>query len=607
MIEIISIIAIILFGLLFMLWTKRSCKCRHKYKENYVLKFNSGDYTKDRNALIKFNSDLSLENSLEKLHPLPRETANEAKVASAFNYMLQKYLTMYNPQRDKNATSPLVTPVDPFPPHSYFPVVKNLYEQNPIFEFLNSMPKGGLLHIHSGAICDLEWLLTTGIFMKGKGGSTCYINSNILQKAGTPNQYLTTDLELFRFSLVTPTPGSWQSVGSAPLSSSIKNSLTKLLTMDASLRNVDTPVTWKAFEVINERYGSLRSDDIYAVESWRIGLQKLAQNGIHHIDIRLGFGGPLNPSDTSTSAKAKIISKAISKINQFMIAYNTSNITGTGIYPNLTIKIILGTPRIVGFGELDTILEAAYQIKSGKDSSGNAIPNWTSAIGDIITGYDLIAEEDPNYTTYYYIKTWLNTPKYEAQYGVKLPYYFHDGESDWELNQNIIDAVLLGAKRIGHGFNIGMKPGVKNFAKSQDICFEICPISNQMLQYIPDIRTHFANSLFREGVPMVLCSDDPVMFGYTGMTYDFYAASVSWQLNLKAIKRLVFNSIIYSSLSDAEKPSAIEKLTSSWNAWIDRTASSIGMTNLSNNYKSWLSRMKLETKAPISFLAGYDA
>ena len=496
MLEIIVVMAIILFGLLFMLCTKRSCNCRHKYTEDYGLKFNVGDYTKDRNALIKLNSDLSLENSLEKLHPLPKANANEAKVASAFNYMLKGYLTMYNPQRDKNATSPLVTPVDQFPPHSYFPVVKNLYEQNPIFEFLDSMPKGGLLHIHSGAICDLEWLLTTGIFMKGKGGSTCYINSNILQKAGTPNQYLTVDLELFCFSLVMPTPGSWQSVGVAPLSASIKNSLTKLLTMDASLRNVDTPITWKAFEVINERYASLRSDHIYAVESWRIGLQKLAQNGIQHIDIRLGFGGPLKPSDTSISAKAKIISKAISKINQFMIAYKRSNMTGDGIYPNLTIKIILGTPRIVGFGELDTILEAAYQIKSGKDSSGNAIPNWTSTIGDIITGYDLIAEEDPNYTTYYYINTWLNAPKYEVQYGVKLPYYFHDGESAWESNQNIIDAVLLGAKRIGHGFNIGMKPEVKSLAKSQDICFEICPISNQMLQYIPDIRTHFANSLF---------------------------------------------------------------------------------------------------------------
>ena len=105
---------------------------------------------------------------------------------------------------------------------------------------------------------------------------------------------------------------------------------------------------------------------------------------------------------------------------------------------------------------------------------------------------------------------------------------------------------------------------------------------------------------------MVLCSDDPVMFGYTGMTYDFYAASVSWQLNFKAIKRLVFNSIIYSSLSDTEKSFAIAKLTSSWNAWIDKTASRIGMTNLSNKYKSWLNLTKLETKDPISFLAGYD-
>jgi adenosine deaminase CECR1 len=59
------------------------------------------------------------------------------------------------------------------------------------------------------------------------------------------------------------------------------------------------------------------------------------------------------------------------------------------------------------------------------------------------------------------------------------------------------------------------------------------------------------------------------MYGYTGLTYDFWVATVSWGLDLKSIKRLVFNSILYSSLSSDEIKKSIEYLTKSWNSWID--------------------------------------
>jgi adenosine deaminase CECR1 len=69
---------------------------------------------------------------------------------------------------------------------------------------------------------------------------------------------------------------------------------------------------------------------------------------------------------------------------------------------------------------------------------------------------------------------------------------------------------------------------------------------------------------------MVLSTDDPVMFGYTGLTYDFWVATVSWGLDLKAIKRLVFNSIIYSSMSYWEIVNSLKFLNESWNVWIDK-------------------------------------
>merc|ERR1711998_71349 len=85
------------------------------------------------------------------------------------------------------------------------------------------------------------------------------------------------------------------------------------------------------------------------------------------------------------------------------------------------------------------------------------------------------------------------------------------------------------------------------------IVLEICPISNQVLQYVDDLRDHPATVLFSAGVPIVLSSDDPAALGYANVSNDWLLAFMAWDLDLAGLKRLALNSIVYSALSDSDK------------------------------------------------------
>jgi len=65
-------------------------------------------------------------------------------------------------------------------------------------------------------------------------------------------------------------------------------------------------------------------------------------------------------------------------------------------------------------------------------------------------------------------------------------------------------------------------------------------------------------------------SDDPSVYGYDGLSYDFWTAFVFWELDVKALKKLVFNSINYSSLNDNEKKQSLAYLNKEWDNFIQK-------------------------------------
>ena len=98
---------------------------------------------------------------------------------------------------------------------------------------------------------------------------------------------------------------------------------------------------------------------------------------------------------------------------------------------------------------------------------------------DFFLGFDLVGQEDLGQPLLHFapklIQAKIENPS--------LRFFFHAGETDWLQSQadfNVIDAILLNATRIGHGYSITKHPEALKMIKERDIAIEVCPISNQV-------------------------------------------------------------------------------------------------------------------------------
>lgn len=74
---------------------------------------------------------------------------------------------------------------------------------------------------------------------------------------------------------------------------------------------------------------------------------------------------------------------------------------------------------------------------------------------DFPTGFDLVGNENKLVPLINYLQPLLNFRERQKEEGVDIPFIFHAGETlgdGTEADMNVYDAILLGTKRIGHGY-----------------------------------------------------------------------------------------------------------------------------------------------------------
>jgi adenosine deaminase CECR1 len=133
---------------------------------------------------------------------------------------------------------------------------------------------------------------------------------------------------------------------------------------------------------------------------------------------------------------------------------------------------------------------------------------------DDITGFDLVGEEGARK---YPLKNFINEfLQFRKQFSAEqIPFLFHCGETldiGNDADGNLVDALLLDSKRIGHGYALTRHPYIMEQMKKRNICLELCPISNEILGLTPRVNGHSMYSLLANNVHCTVSSDNPTLF-----------------------------------------------------------------------------------------------
>ena len=419
-----------------------------------------------------------------------------------------------------------------FPPARNFYQSKSHIEHTQLYSLLRKMPKGGLLHLHPPAAGQADWIIEKALSMKD-----CYVFWD-----GYTDKFCKGQIAFYKSGHV---PKGFYSIQQlARDKAHFKEDMHQLLTLQETL-DADSVDIWKEFEFRFQRlFTFTRHKDVFK-EFYRAALDSLVADGVQHVEFRSMYGAPVfdldhEPGYYTVDSTVRYLKEIEAEIQQKEPAFTLRT-----IYTDLRFK----PSALIG----QSLVEA-YQLRK--------------KYPDFVRGFDLVAEEDAGNTTRYFLDIWLQMDSLEKIYEVDMPLYFHGGESDWASLDNLYDVILLNSRRIGHGFNLFRFPGLMEEVKRRNICLEINPLSNQILGYIRDLRLHPAHMYLQRGIPVTISSDDPLVFDYTGLTYDYWTAFMAWELDIRALKLLALHSLEYSCLDEDEKKAAIKVWKNRWSAFV---------------------------------------
>lgn len=414
----------------------------------------------------------------------------------------------------------------------YFEYQHDIHKSK-VYQIIRKMPKGAALHVHASMMMGSDYIVQLTYI---DNLYVCFINDTIklLFSESVPQR---------------PCSSKWE------LMSDVRNASTNvelfderlkkhftMYTEDHRLLEADIDTTWKRFDQMYYAIRPLLAYRPVREKYFYDALKKFYDDNIMYVEIRSGSHKlyDLNGTIDDPLELAKLYDRVATKF--------------TKDYPDfIGVKMIYTKHRKMDLNKLRESMEIARKLKS--------------LLPDLFIGLDLVGQEDLGKPLSDFLPT-LSKAKDE------FDYYFHAGETNWlgtPTDENLMDAILLGSKRLGHAYALIKHPSLIQTVKSKNIALEINVISNVVLSLVRDVRNHPLASYLALGLPVVLSSDDPGAWDAEPLSHDFYVSFVgvaSKRADLRTLKQLALNSIQYSALDEFEKSKALELFEIKWEKFI---------------------------------------
>jgi adenosine deaminase/aminodeoxyfutalosine deaminase len=111
--------------------------------------------------------------------------------------------------------------------------------------------------------------------------------------------------------------------------------------------------------------------------------------------------------------------------------------------------------------------------------------------------------------------------------------------------ESVWAALRLGAARIGHGIRAIEDPALVAHLREHRIPLEICITSNLVTGVVARLEDHPVRRLYDAGVPIVLNTDDPAMFGCT-LTGEYQLAARAFGFTEAELRGIAENGFRYA-------------------------------------------------------------
>ena len=427
-------------------------------------------------------------------------------------------------------------------------------EESTVWRIIERMPKGALLHAHLNAMFDVDWLVEQALNERGlcisapealkdeairEGGSIeiRYVeHPSVSTDKDARGSIWTSDYISMTQIPITVAADSFPDGGKEGFQKWLISRC--VISEEESLHHQHgVNAIWQKFQRCFLTIGWM----LFYEPIFRRGLQRmlgqLADDRIWYVDFRLAFDFEFRLNGRERGERGKFM--------EFLRVFDEE------------IERFKVTEKGRGF-------HGARMIWTVIRSSDNRdmVPNMREcirikkAMPHIIAGFDYVGQEDKGRTLadLVPITFWFRKECVEA--GVEIPFFFHAGEclGDGDsTDKNLYDAILLGTRRIGHGYSLYKHPLLIDMVKEKKILVESCPISNEILRLSSSILSHSLPALLSRGVSVSLNNDDPAILGHgkNGMSHDFWQAFMAFEnLGLEGLATMAENSIRWSAVED---------------------------------------------------------